>query len=132
MKILIDNGHGSNTPGKCSPDGRLKEYAYAREIAVRLEAELRKQGVDAERIVKEEIDVPLSERCRRANEYKSGDTILVSIHCQFPCLSILLQREMVLPGCRRAVGKHGLRQVRRKPTDWLIVYMQRPDSFCRI
>ena len=81
MKILIDNGHGSNTPGKCSPDGRLKEYAYAREIAVRLEAELRKQGVDAERIVKEEIDVPLSERCRRANEYKSGDTILVSIHC---------------------------------------------------
>lgn len=81
MKILIDNGHGSNTPGKCSPDGRLKEYAYAREIAIRLEAELRKKGIDAERIVKEEIDVPLSERCRRANEYKASDTILVSIHC---------------------------------------------------
>lgn len=81
MKVLIDNGHGSNTPGKCSPDGRLKEYAYAREIAVRLEAELRKKGIDAERIVKEEIDVPLSERCRRANEYKANDTLLVSIHC---------------------------------------------------
>lgn len=81
MKVLIDNGHGSNTPGKCSPDGRLKEYAYAREIAVRLEAELRKKGIDAERIVKEEIDVPLSERCRRANEYKASDTLLVSIHC---------------------------------------------------
>ena len=81
MKVLIDNGHGSNTPGKCSPDGRLKEYAYAREIAVRLEAELRKKGIDAERIVKEEIDVPLSERCRRANEYKARDTFLVSIHC---------------------------------------------------
>jgi N-acetylmuramoyl-L-alanine amidase len=81
MKILIDNGHGSNTPGKCSPGGRLKEYAYAREIAIRLEAELRKKGIDAERIVKEEIDVPLSERCRRANEYKANDTILVSIHC---------------------------------------------------
>ena len=81
MKVLIDNGHGSNTPGKCSPDGRLKEYAYAREIAVRLEAELRKKGIDAEHIVKEEIDVPLSERCRRANEYKASDTFLVSIHC---------------------------------------------------
>ena len=81
MKILIDNGHGSNTPGKCPPDGRLKEYAYTREIAIRLEAELRKQGVDAERIVKEEIDIPLSERCRRANEYKASDAILVSIHC---------------------------------------------------
>jgi len=35
MKILIDNGHGSNTPGKCSPDGRLREYSYTREIAGR-------------------------------------------------------------------------------------------------
>lgn len=81
MKVLIDNGHGSNTPGKCSPDKRLKEYAYTREIAIRLECELRKKGIDAERIVKEEIDVPLSERCRRVNEYKPTQAILVSIHC---------------------------------------------------
>lgn len=54
MKVLIDNGHGSNTPGKCSPDGRLKEYAYTREIVQRLEMELRKRGIDVERIVKVE------------------------------------------------------------------------------
>ena len=30
--ILLDNGHGENTPGKKSPDGSLKEYAYARDI----------------------------------------------------------------------------------------------------
>lgn len=81
MKVLIDNGHGSNTPGKRSPDGRLREYAYTREIASRLEMELRKNGIDTERIVKEEIDVPLVERCRRANEYKASEAILVSIHC---------------------------------------------------
>lgn len=81
MKVLIDNGHGSNTPGKRSPDGRLREYAYTREIASRLEMELRKNGIDAERIVKEEVDVPLAERCRRANEYKASEAILVSIHC---------------------------------------------------
>ena len=81
MKVLIDNGHGSNTPGKRSPDGRLREYAYIREIAERLVMELRKNGIDAERIVKEEIDVPLAERCRRANEYKASEAILVSIHC---------------------------------------------------
>lgn len=81
MKVLIDNGHGSNTPGKCSPDGRLREYAYTREIAERLVMELRKNGIDAERIVKEEIDVPLAERCRRVNEYKASEAILVSIHC---------------------------------------------------
>lgn len=84
MKVLIDNGHGENTKGKCSPDGRLKEWAYAREIAERVVCELRKRGVDAERIVKEDSDVPLSERCKRANEiYKESGkkAILVSIHC---------------------------------------------------
>ena len=29
MKVLIDNGHGENTPGKRSPDGRLREGAYS-------------------------------------------------------------------------------------------------------
>nr|DAD59382.1 MAG TPA: N-acetylmuramoyl-L-alanine amidase [Bacteriophage sp.] len=24
--ICLDNGHGVNTPGKCSPDKKLKEY----------------------------------------------------------------------------------------------------------
>ncbi len=80
VKVLIDNGHGANTPGKRSPDGRLREYAYAREIAERLECELRKRGIDAERIVKEETDVPLAERVRRVNEYKASEAVLVSIH----------------------------------------------------
>ena len=81
MKILIDNGHGYNTAGKQSPDGRLKEYEYTREIANMVVNELRKRGIDAERIVREEIDVPLKERCRRVNEYKASEAILVSIHC---------------------------------------------------
>lgn len=84
MKILIDNGHGENTKGKCSPDGRLKEWSYTREIADRVVAGLRKKGIDAERIVKEDTDVPLSERCRRANAvYKATGrkAVLVSIHC---------------------------------------------------
>ena len=54
MKILIDNGHGSNTSGKRSPDGKLREYAWAREIAKRLEVALKAKGLDAERIVTEE------------------------------------------------------------------------------
>ena len=88
MKILIDNGHGSNTPGKCSPDGRLREYSYTREIAGRVVFELRKLGIDAELVVKEEIDVPLSERCRRVNEYKTSEAILISIHCNAAALGI--------------------------------------------
>lgn len=85
MKVLIDNGHGENTAGKRSPDGIFREYRYAREIAIELERELRARGIDAERIVREEVDVPLAERTRRVNEICArlgkSSVILVSIHC---------------------------------------------------
>lgn len=85
MKILIDNGHGENTPGKRSPDGVFREYKYVREIAEAVERELRAKGYDAERIVRENVDVPLSERTRRVNEvcgrFGTSKVVLVSIHC---------------------------------------------------
>lgn len=85
MKIIIDNGHGEDTAGKRSPDGELREYRYAREIAERLVTELSKRGYDAERIVTEENDISLKERCRRVNDIcnKIGtdNVILISIHC---------------------------------------------------
>ena len=80
MRILIDNGHGKETPGKCSPDGRLKEYAYTREIADRVVTELQNEGIDAVRIVPEENDVALSERVKRVNVFDK-EAILISIHC---------------------------------------------------
>ncbi|MBR1637591.1 MAG: hypothetical protein IJ687_07090 [Bacteroidales bacterium] len=36
MKILIDNGHGIDTKGKRSPDGRLLEYVQNRLLAGRI------------------------------------------------------------------------------------------------
>ena len=84
MKILIDNGHGVDTAGKCSPDKRLREYAWSRDIARRLEQALKAQGYDAERIVTEEKDISLTERCRRVNNVCTrlgeANCIFVSIH----------------------------------------------------
>lgn len=84
MKILIDNGHGKDTAGKRSPDGKLLEYAWSREIASMLVRRLNELGIDAERIVTEEKDIPLSERCRRVNKvcekYGNKNVLLVSIH----------------------------------------------------
>ena len=86
MKILIDNGHGVDTPGKRSPDGRFREYKYTREIARAVVAHLQLRGYDAELLVPEEEDVPLKERVRRANSitcrigHPVQDTILVSNH----------------------------------------------------
>ena len=84
MRILIDNGHGVNTPGKCSPDNRLCEWSYTREIADMVVCRLRGMGYDAQRIVEEENDVSLSERCRRVNaicnQLGVKSVLLVSIH----------------------------------------------------
>lgn len=84
MIILIDNGHGNDTPGKCSPDRSLLEWKYTREIAKAVEIELRAKGVDARRIVTEDNDISLPKRCERVNQYcyrygKNG-VALVSIH----------------------------------------------------
>ena len=84
MKILIDNGHGHNTPGKRSPDGKFREYAYNREIAKRIVADLIDRGYDAELLVPENEDIPLSERVCRVNAHcqalGKSNVILISIH----------------------------------------------------
>ena len=67
MLILLDNGHGHNTPGKRSPDGKFLEYAYNREIATRIVADLTDRGYNAQLLVPEPEDIPLSERVRRIN-----------------------------------------------------------------
>lgn len=84
MRVLIDNGHGEDTPGKCSPDKRLREYAYCREIAQRVSRELTLRGYDTLLLVPEKSDTPLKERVRRVNGWtrKLGaqNVVLVSIH----------------------------------------------------
>ena len=82
--ILIDNGHGENTPGKRSPNGFLREYLWTREIAQEVERELRRRGYECERIVKCAMDTSLPERVRGVNgycsEYGAKNVVLVSIH----------------------------------------------------
>lgn len=84
MKILIDNGHGRETPGKCSPDGHFHEYAYTREIASAVVAYLQYRGYDAEQLVPEFEDITLKTRVKRVNRWcdKLGrdNVLLVSIH----------------------------------------------------
>lgn len=93
VKILLDNGHGVDCPGKRSPDAvkgitdskfYFREYAWAREVAQICYSLLRLRGFDVELLVPEEKDIPLSVRVKRANEWckKRGNdrVIVVSIH----------------------------------------------------
>ena len=65
MKIFLDNGHGSDTPGKRSPDGTFLEYHYNRLLASRITSRLQLLNYDAEILVPEKTDISLKERCCR-------------------------------------------------------------------
>ena len=88
MRILIDNGHGRETPGKCSPVwpaiGQLQEWIYTRELAVRLELALNREQIPVQRIVPEDRDIPLWERVQRINliakRHGTANCLLVSLH----------------------------------------------------
>ena len=83
MKVILDNGHGCETAGKRSPDGRLLEYAYTREIVRRIAEKLWGKELDVSILVPEQEDISLKERVSRANKIyqeASKNAILISVH----------------------------------------------------
>lgn len=85
--IILGTAHLKSTLGKCSPDGKLREYAYSREIVSAIKAILLDMGYQVFVDI-EDDDLPvnqskeLSLRCKIVNDlckvYK--DAIYVSIH----------------------------------------------------
>lgn len=81
MRVLIDAGHGIDTPGKRSPDGAFREYLWNRQVADQVCEMLRDRGVDAQLVVTETNDVSLRTRAMRVNRVcAADDAILLSIH----------------------------------------------------
>lgn len=82
--ILIDNGHGVDTPGKKSPDGTFKEYLFNRQVAELVFERLVGKGINANLIVTEINDIPLRNRVLRVNSicarYGTPNVLLLSIH----------------------------------------------------
>lgn len=86
LVVILDNGHGKNTRGKCSPDKSLYEWQWTREITSRLYNLLLLNGIETQLLVPEENDISLSTRVAREKKItreakKAGkETILLSIH----------------------------------------------------
>ena len=84
MKILIDPGHGIDTPGKRSPDGLFLEYLWNRQVADLILEGLVSAGVDASLVVTETNDVTLRNRVNRVNticnRIGASNVLLVSVH----------------------------------------------------
>ena len=86
--ILLDNGHGFDTPGKCSPvwkDGtQLREWEYTRRVVRALQERLAEQGVNVRIITPEDQDVPLKMRVDRVNSiariHGAANCLLISVH----------------------------------------------------
>lgn len=85
MLVLIDNGHGSDTKGKRSPDGKFLEYAWTRQEAAVLQSHLTFLGLKSYILVPEDKDISLAVRANRVNEYCKHfgreNVLLISIHC---------------------------------------------------
>jgi N-acetylmuramoyl-L-alanine amidase len=97
--IILGTAHRMREPGKQSPDGRLKECVYSREICREIVAKLQAYGYKAE-VDYEPLDLPrasqsnnvkteriaelamrvnyVNEQCRQRG---AGNVIYVSVHC---------------------------------------------------
>ena len=84
MKVLIDPGHGIDTPGKRSPDCLFREYLWNRQVADLILDGLLSAGVDASLVVTETNDVSVRNRVNRVNticnRLGASNVLLVSIH----------------------------------------------------
>ncbi len=78
MKIMLDAGHGYNTPGKRSPDG-MREYEFTRAVANYAKQLLANyKNVTVYFSHSDQEDVPLQARTNKANSLNVD--IFVSIH----------------------------------------------------
>lgn len=90
---ILDNGHGDNTPGKCSPrfGGNLPilyEWEFNRNVVQRVANMCTNAGIRYRVLVPEDNDISLEARCERANRIYSetgGKCFLFSIHANAGC-----------------------------------------------
>lgn len=77
--IIIDYPHGSNTPGKCSPDKSHYEWIWGREILKKVKEGLEKNGVTIFLSNPEDTESGLLTRVKRMNTVQSPAFVL-SLH----------------------------------------------------
>lgn len=82
--VILGTAHGVNTPGKRSPDGRLREYKWSREIVAMVEERLKADGHHVTVDLKQDYEPSLGFRVRAVNNlctlYGAANCCYVSIH----------------------------------------------------
>ena len=78
-KVVLDPGHGVETAGKRSPDGKYFEHEFNLDMAKRIKKHLERHGVSVTLTRTTEKDVTLAKRVQIANNI-SGLDLFVSLH----------------------------------------------------
>lgn len=90
--VILDAGHGSQTPGKRSPEGllaeegqvALHEWEYNRDVVRRIANALAKAGIQFNVLVSGKNDVPLTVRTSMVNNRVQAspktEHLLISVH----------------------------------------------------
>lgn len=84
MLVILGTAHGSNIKGKRSPDERLLEYKWSREICYLIQGGLNEKGIPCVIDIEGEIEESLTKRKLIVNDickkYNKNKCIYVSIH----------------------------------------------------
>ena len=87
MKIILGTAHLKSTPGKCSPDKKLFEYKYSRELVKAIYSIFKNMGYDVYiDIEDEDLNIVTNQELRKRVSIvnticdKYPDSIYVSIH----------------------------------------------------
>lgn len=77
-KVVLDPGHGVETAGKRSPDGKYLEHEFNLDMARRLKEQLERHGVEVTLTRSDEHDVELADRVKLSNDI--APDLFVSLH----------------------------------------------------
>ena len=82
--VILGTAHGSNTAGKRSPDGRLREYRWSRDIIALVEEALKAKGYNVTVDLRQDYEPSLAFRVQVVNnlckKWGAANCCYVSIH----------------------------------------------------
>lgn len=80
LTIVFDPAHGSEVPGKRSPDGTHREWQWSRDILYKLADQLKKQGFDVYFTNETDKEIGLTKRVEVCNKIPGKNKLLFSLH----------------------------------------------------
>lgn len=79
--VILDPAHGADVKGKCSPDGRHREFAWSRKRVKSLRVILNDLGYEVYVTTESENEPGLSKRKNFATQLRKGEKkLLLSLH----------------------------------------------------